>query len=140
MTMLWIKVFHLFAVIAWFAGIFYLPRLFVYHAMTEDKAGRERFQIMERKLLRGIMNPSAVVSIALGSWLWLAYGFSGTWLYIKLVLVVLLLIYHGWCMKVVGQFKQDKNTHSHKFYRWMNELPVFLLLGILILVELKPFM
>jgi len=140
MTMLWIKVFHLFAVIAWFAGIFYLPRLFVYHAMTEDKAGRERFKIMERKLLRGIMNPSAVVSIALGSWLWLAYGFSGTWLYLKLVLVVLLLIYHGWCMKVVDQFKQDKNTHSHKFYRWMNELPVFLLLGILILVELKPFM
>lgn len=137
--MLWIKIFHLFAVIAWFAGIFYLPRLFVYHAMTEDEAGRARFKIMERKLLRGIMNPSAVVSIALGSWLWLGYGFTGTWLYLKLVLVGMLLIYHGWCMKTVNDFKQDKNTHSHTFYRWMNEAPVVLLLGILILVELKPF-
>jgi putative membrane protein len=137
--MLWIKIFHLFAVIAWFAGIFYLPRLFVYHAMTEDEAGRARFKIMERKLLRGIMNPSAVVSIALGSWLWLGYGFTGTWLYLKLVLVAMLLIYHGWCMKTVNDFKQDKNTHSHTFYRWMNEAPVVLLLGILILVELKPF-
>ena len=137
--MLWVKVFHLFAVIAWFAGIFYLPRLFVYHATTNDEAGRERFKIMERKLLRGIMNPSAVVSIVLGSWLWLGYGFTGTWLYLKLVLVGLLLIYHGWCMKTVNEFKQDKNTHSHTFYRWMNEAPVVLLLGILILVELKPF-
>ncbi len=137
--MLWVKVFHLFAVIAWFAGIFYLPRLFVYHATTNDEAGRERFKIMERKLLRGIMNPSAVVSIVLGSWLWLGYGFTGTWLYLKLVLVGLLLIYHGWCMKTVNDFKQDKNTHSHTFYRWMNEAPVVLLLGILILVELKPF-
>jgi putative membrane protein len=137
--MLWIKIFHLFAVIAWFAGIFYLPRLFVYHAMTEDEAGRARFKIMERKLLRGIMNPSAVVSIALGSWLWLGYGFTGTWLYLKLVLVGMLLIYHGWCMKTVNDFKQDINTHSHTFYRWMNEAPVVLLLGILILVELKPF-
>ena len=137
--MLWIKIFHLFAVIAWFAGIFYLPRLFVYHAMTEDEAGRARFKIMERKLLRGIMHPSAVVSIVLGSWLWLGYGFTGTWLYLKLVLVGMLLIYHGWCMKTVNDFKQDKNTHSHTFYRWMNEAPVVLLLGILILVELKPF-
>jgi putative membrane protein len=140
MTMLWIKVFHLFAVIAWFAGIFYLPRLFVYHAMTEDQAGRERFKVMERKLLRGIMTPSAIVAIALGTWLWLGYGFTGTWLYLKLVLVGGLLIYHGWCIKVVAEFRQDKNTHSDKYYRWMNELPVFLLLGILILVEFKPFM
>ncbi len=137
--MLWVKVFHLFAVIAWFAGIFYLPRLFVYHAMTEDEVGRERFKVMERKLLRGIMNPSAVVSIVLGSWLWLAYGFTGTWLYLKLVLVGMLLVYHGWCIKTVNDFKQSKNTRGHTFYRWMNEVPVALLLGILILVELKPF-
>ena len=137
--MLWIKVFHLFAVIAWFAGIFYLPRLFVYHAMSEDKASCERFKIMERKLLRGIMTPSAVVALVLGCWLWLGYGYSGTWLTLKLVLVAALLVYHGWCAKVVNDFKCDQNKHSHKFYRWMNELPVFLLLGILILVVVKPF-
>lgn len=140
MTMLWIKVFHLFAVIAWFAGIFYLPRLFVYHAMSDDEPSRQRFKIMERKLLWGIMTPSAVVTIILGLWLWLGYGFSGTWLTLKLVLVGLLLVYHAWCIKIVNDFKLDRNTHSHKAYRWMNELPVFLLLGILILVELKPFM
>lgn len=137
--MLWIKVFHLFAVIAWFAGIFYLPRLFVYHAMSEDEASRERFKIMERKLLRGIMTPSAVVAIVMGCWLWLGYGYSGTWLTLKLILVAVLLVYHGWCVKVVNDFKHDQNKHSHKFYRWMNELPVFLLLGILILVVVKPF-
>ena len=137
--MLWIKVFHLFSVIAWFAGIFYLPRLFVYHAMTEDEAGKERFKIMERKLLKGIMTPSAVLSIIFGSWLWLGYGYSGTWLTVKLVLVALLLVYHGWCAKVVRDFKEDKNIHSHTFYRWMNEVPVALLLGILIMVVVKPF-
>ena len=136
--MLWIKVFHLFAVIAWFAGIFYLPRLFVYHAMTEDEAGKERFKIMERKLLKGIMTPSAVLSIIFGSWLWLGYGYSGDWLTVKLVLVALLLVYHGWCAKVVRDFKEDKNIHSHTFYRWMNEAPVVLLLGILIMVVVKP--
>lgn len=140
MGMLWLKVFHLFAVIAWFAGIFYLPRLFVYHAMTEDQAGRERFKVMERKLLWGIMTPSAVVTVVLGTWLWLAYGFSGTWLWLKLALVGGLLAYHGWCILIVKQFKNDQNSASHIFFRWMNELPVFLLLGILILVELKPFL
>ncbi len=137
--MLWIKVFHLFAVIAWFAGIFYLPRLFVYHAMSEDEISHQRFKVMERKLLWGIMTPSAVVTIVLGLWLWLAYGFSGTWLTVKLVLVILLLAYHGWCIKIVSDFKHDRNTHTHKVFRWMNELPVFLLLGILILVVVKPF-
>ncbi len=137
--MLWIKVFHLFAVIAWFAGIFYLPRLFVYHAMSEDEISHQRFKVMERKLLWGIMTPSAVVTIVLGLWLWLAYGFTGTWLTLKLVLVILLLAYHGWCIKIVNNFKHDRNTYTHKAYRWMNELPVFLLLGILILVVVKPF-
>ena len=140
MAMLWIKVFHLFAVIAWFAGIFYLPRLFVYHAMTEEQAGRERFKVMERKLLWGIMTPSAIVTLVLGTWLWLAYGFSGTWLWLKLALVGILLVYHGWCIVIVKQFKNDQNSAKHTFFRWMNELPVFLLLGILILVELKPFL
>lgn len=139
MGMLWIKVFHLFALISWFAGIFYLPRLFVYHAMSQDETSNDRFKVMERKLLWGIMTPSAIVTIALGFWLWLWYGFSGTWLYLKLVLVILLVVYHGWCIHVVNEFKHDRNTRGHRTYRWMNELPVFLLLGILILVELKPF-
>jgi putative membrane protein len=137
--MLWIKVFHLFAVISWFAGIFYLPRLFVYHAMSDDDISHERFKIMERKLLWGIMAPSAVLTIVLGLWLWLGYGYSGTWLTVKLLLVLLLLAYHGWCIKIVNDFKHDRNTHSHVAFRWMNEMPVFLLLGILILVVVKPF-
>ena len=137
--MAWIKVFHLFAVIAWFAGIFYLPRLFVYHAMSEDQISRDRFKIMERKLLWGIMTPSAVVAVGLGCWLWLGYGFAGTWLTLKLILVGMLLVYHGWCIKIVNDFKLDRFEHGHVFYRWMNELPVFLLLGILILVVVKPF-
>ena len=137
--MLWIKAFHIFAVMAWFAGIFYLPRLFVYHAMSEDEPSRERFKIMERKLLKGIMTPSAVIAIILGMWLWLGYGFNGAWLHAKLVLVVLLLVYHGWCAKTVKVFARDENNHSHTFYRWMNEVPVALLLGILILVVVKPF-
>ena len=135
--MIWIKVFHLFAVISWFAGIFYLPRLFVYHAMSEDEISNARFKVMERKLLWGIMTPSAVIAVALGLWLWLGFGFTGTWLHVKLTLVLLLLAYHGWCIKIVRDFAQDRNTHGHKTYRWMNELPVFLLLGILILVEFQ---
>ncbi|MEE9447720.1 MAG: CopD family protein [Arenicellales bacterium] len=135
----WIKVFHVFAVIAWFAGIFYLPRLFVYHAMSDDKISRDRFKVMERKLLWGIMTPSAVIAVLLGTWLWLGYGFSGTWLTVKITLVGVLLAYHGWCIKVTNDFKADKNNHGHTFYRWMNELPVFLLLAILAMVIVKPF-
>lgn len=137
--MLWIKVFHVFAVIAWFAGIFYLPRLFVYHAQAKDQTSKDRFVVMERKLLWGIMTPSAIVAIILGLWLWLAYGFSGQWLMLKLALVGAVLLYHGWCIKICHDFKVEKNTLSHIAFRWLNEVPVFLLLGILILVIVKPF-
>ncbi len=137
--MLWIKVFHLFSLIAWFAGIFYLPRLFVYHAMSEDEVGNARFKVMERKLLLGIMTPSAAFTVITGLWLWLGYGFSGSWLMLKLLLVAVVLVYHGWCFYVVKQFREDRNPHSHRFYRVMNELPVVALLGILILVVVKPF-
>ncbi len=137
--MAWIKVFHLFFVISWLAGIFYLPRLFVYHAVTEDKLSLERFKLMERKLLWGIMTPSAIAAVVFGMWLWLGYGFNGNWLNLKLILVAILALYHLWCMRIVGVFARDQNQHSQRFYRWMNELPVFLLLGILILVVLKPF-
>lgn len=135
--MLWIKAFHIIAVITWFAAIFYLPRLFVYHAMSEDEISNERFKIMERKLLNGIMTPSAIVAIALGGWL-LSYGFSGTWMTIKLILVGLVVVYHIWCIYTVKLFKHDKNTRSHVYYRVMNELPVLLLVGIVILVVVKP--
>lgn len=136
--MLWIKSLHIVFVIAWFAGIFYMPRLFVYHAMTEDSAGRERFKLMERKLF-GLMNLAATLAIAFGLLLWLGYGISGRWLYAKLVLVALLLGYHDACGRIRKRFERDENTKTHVFYRWFNEVPVLLLLGIVILVVVKPF-
>ena len=136
--MLWIKAFHIIAVICWFAGIFYLPRLFVYHAMSEDTISRERFKIMQRKLYNGIMTPSAIATIVLGFWL-MTYGFAGTWLWIKLALVALICVYHLWCGYTIKQFANDKNTHSHRYYRIMNELPVLLLVPIIILVVVKPW-
>lgn len=140
--MLWVKAFHIIAVVTWFAAIFYLPRLFVYHAMSEDDISRERFKIMERKLYFGIMWPSMVVTIVLGIWLltynW-NYYISSTWMHAKLTAVVLLVIYHFYCGKFVQIFKQDQNQRSHIFYRWFNEAPVFLLVFIVIMVVLRPF-
>lgn len=139
--MLWVKAFHIIAVITWFAGIFYLPRLFVYHAAADDTPSRERFKIMERKLYRGIMMPSMIAVLLLGSWLlYLVPAYlQGHWMHIKLLLVILLVIYHFYCGHVVKLFAQDNNQRSHVFYRWINELPVFLLLAIVILVVVKPF-
>ena len=136
--MLWIKAVHIISVITWFAAIFYLPRLFVYHAMCEDQISNERFKVMERKLYNGIMTPSAVAAIVFGTWL-LSYGFWGKWMIAKLMLVALTLIYHGWCGYTIRQFRLDRNTHSHKYYRLLNELPVFLMIPIVILVVVKPF-
>jgi putative membrane protein len=143
--MLWVKAFHIVAMVAWMAGIFYLPRLFVYHAMCppDDDVGRARFHVMERKLYRGIMTPSMIVTIALGSWLIVMYGMDflrlSTWLHVKLILVAILVGYHLWCGRVMRAFALDANTRSHKFYRVFNELPVFLLIGIVVLVIVKPF-
>ena len=137
--MLWIKAFHIVAVICWMAGIFYLPRLFVYHAMSEDDISRERFKVMERKLYHGIMTPAMAVAIVLGMWLWGAYGFSGGWLHAKLLLVSLLVVYHVWCSRTMKKFARDEIAHGHVFYRWMNEAPVLLLIGIVVLVVVKPF-
>ena len=137
--MLWIKSLHIVFVVTWFAGLFYLPRLFVYHAMTEDEAGNNRFKIMERKLFIGIMTPSAILALVFGVWLWLAYGFSGGWLHVKLVLVLVLIVYHLWCGKILLDFKQDKNVRTHTWYRWFNEFPVVILLITTILVVVKPF-
>ncbi len=136
--MLWIKAFHIIFVITWFAAIFYLPRLFVYHAMAEDEVSNERFKTMERKLYNGIMTPSAIGVLVFGFWL-LSYGFWGNWMMAKLALVVVTLIYHGWCGYTIKQFHNDQNTHTHRYYRFMNELPVFTMIPIVILVVVKPF-
>ena len=135
--MLWLKAFHIIFMVTWFAGLFYLPRLFVYHAMSKDKISLERFVIMERKLFYGIMTPGGIITIILGFWL-LDYGYSGLWLNIKLLLVLLLVIYHVYCFKYLMDFKYNRNKHSHIFFRWFNEVPVILLIAIILLVELKP--
>jgi putative membrane protein len=144
--MLWIKAFHIISMVAWFSGIFYLPRLFVYHSMQspeENIEERTPFKTMERRLCYGIMTPSGILTILSGLWLlynglWTVYSKSG-WLHAKLGLVVLLVIYNIYCIYLVQQFKHNKNTHSPKYYRFFNEIPVFILIGCVILVVLKPF-
>jgi len=137
--MLWIKALHIIFMVTWFAGLFYLPRLFVYHAMAEDAPGRERFKAMERKLYRGIMAPSAVLTIVFGAWLWLGYGFAGGWLYAKLGVVALIVVYHLYCGKLLADFARDRNTKSHLWYRWFNEMPAVFLAAAVILAVVKPF-
>lgn len=141
--MLWIKAFHIIFVITWFAGLFYLPRLFVYHAMTPstDIAGHERFKTMERKLY-AMTNLGASLAIGFGLWLIIVHVPSFMhqgWLQLKLALVLLLVLYHLYCGHLVRVFKIDKNTHSHIWYRWFNEAPVLLLVAVVLLVVLKPF-
>ena len=139
--MLWVKAFHIIAMICWFAGLFYLPRLFVYHAMSEDSTSKERFKIMERKLYRGIMTPSAIATVALGIWLISfnpQYYMSSWWMHAKLALVMVLIGYHIICRQFLISLRDDKNTRSHKFFRYFNEFPVVLLVGIVILVVVKP--
>ncbi|MCB5185197.1 protoporphyrinogen oxidase HemJ [Methylobacillus gramineus] len=137
--MLWIKAWHIVFMVTWFAGLFYLPRLFVYHAQADDSVSTERFKIMERKLFFGIMTPGAVLTIIFGMWLWQGYGISGAWLHAKLTLVAVLLAYHVYCGKLLFDFKYNRNRHGHVYYRWLNELPVLLLIGVVILVVVKPF-
>lgn len=140
--MLWIKSFHLIAVVAWFAGLFYLPRLFVYHAMATDTISLERFKIMEHKLYYIIMTPAAILTIILGailaSYHWSYYKTAG-WFHFKLLLVFALIIYHVYCGKLIRQFKQDKNQLSTRFYRFFNEIPTLFLFAIIILTIVKPF-
>ncbi|MAM70137.1 MAG: TIGR00701 family protein [Gammaproteobacteria bacterium] len=142
MLYLWLKALHLFSMVCWFAGIFYLPRLFVYHAMADDEISRDRFKIMERKLFWGIMTPSAVLTVIFGLWLIftnVAFYMQSGWMHAKLTLVLLLIIFHIMCWRYMLAFREDRNTHSHRFYRWFNEAPVLLLLLIIILVVIKPF-
>ena len=138
--MLWVKSFHIVFVVSWYAGLFYLPRLFVYHAMTDDAPGSARFKVMERKLYYGIMAPSAILTVATGAWLWLGFGIGGGWLYAKLALVAILVAHHLWLGKLMRDFREGRNRHGHVFYRWINEIPALpvLVLAVL-LVIFKPF-
>ena len=136
--MLWLKAFHIIFMVTWFAGLFYLPRLFVYHAMSSDKISHDRFLVMEKKLFYGIMTPGGLLTVIFGVWLWLDYNFFGFWLNVKIFMVLLLVVYHVICFKFLIDFKKNKNKHSHVFYRWFNEIPVILLIAIVFLVEPKP--
>jgi len=141
--MLWIKALHIVFMVTWFAGLFYLPRLFVYHAMATDREGIERFKIMERKLFFGIMTPGGVLTLVFGFWTLLIKGWSaytGTlWLHVKLVCILLLVLYHIYCGILLLDFKHDRNHHSHVWYRFFNEIPVVFLIIIVILAVVRPF-
>ena len=142
--MLWIKSLHVIFMVTWFAGLFYLPRLFVYHAMSTDQPSIDRFKIMERKLFYGIMTPGGVLTIIFGMWLWLGWwnspGIAMGWLHAKLTLVLVLVGQHFYLGKLMVDFKHNRNKHTHVFYRWLNEIPTLpVLIGIVILVVVKPF-
>jgi protoporphyrinogen IX oxidase len=138
--MLWVKSFHLIFMVTWFAGLFYLPRLFVYHAMAGDRVSLERFKVMERKLFWGIMTPGAVLTVAFGAWLWLGWFRGATsWFHAKIALVALLAGYHLWCWRLMRAFAEDRNTRSHAWFRWFNEFPTLVLIATVLLVVLKPF-
>ena len=138
--MLWLKAFHIVFVVTWFAGLFYLPRLFVYHAGASDEAGRERFKVMERKLF---------VMMTIGGTLAAAFGASmivsappllnAGWMHAKLALVALLIVYHVWCYRIVRAFNEDRNLRSERWYRAFNEVPTVLLIAIVLLAVIKPF-
>ena len=140
--MLWVKSFHIIFMVTWFAGLFYLPRLFVYHTMSDDQPSIDRFKIMERKLFYGIMTPGGVITVVLGLWIlfdnWVAYSQFG-WMHAKLTLGLILVGYHVWCWKLLQDFKHDRNKHSHVWYRWFNEVPVVFLIAMVILVVVRPF-
>ncbi len=137
--MLWVKSLHIVFMVTWFAGLFYLPRLFVYHAQANDGVSIERFKVMESKLFYGIMTPGAVLTIGSGVWLMLGWGFSGGWLHAKITLVAVLVAYHLWCAKLLADFRHDRNSRGHVWFRWFNEFPVLILFAIVILVVVKPF-
>ena len=136
--MLTLKALHIIFVVSWFAGLFYLPRLFVNHAMVTDVATRERLQIMELKLYRFI-TPIGILAVGLGLWLWLGYGFAGGWLHAKTTLVIGLIVYHLYCGRLMRDFAAGRNTKSHVWFRVFNEIPVLVLFVVVFLVVLKPF-
>ncbi|MSQ63006.1 MAG: CopD family protein [Betaproteobacteria bacterium] len=137
--MLFVKSLHLVFMVTWFAGLFYLPRLFVYHAQASDRISIERFKVMERKLFWGIATPGGVLTVAFGLWLWLGwFQGAGGWLHAKLALVGALAGYHVWCGKLMLDFRNERNARSHVWFRWFNEFPVLILIGVILLVVFKP--
>lgn len=136
--MLWVKAFHIVFVASWFAGLFYLPRIFVNLAMESEAAATQRLLLMARKLYR-FMSMLMIAALAFGLWLWLGYGIAGNWLYAKLALVILLIGYHHACGSLLKKFENGRNGRSHVWYRWFNEVPVVLLVAIVILAVVKPF-
>jgi putative membrane protein len=138
--MLIVKSLHIIFMVTWFAGLFYLPRLFVYHAQSSDEVSLERFKVMERKLFWGITTPGGVLTLVSGTWLWLGWFWETTaWIHAKLLLVAVLVAYHVWCGKLMLDFRAGRNTRSHVWYRWFNEFPTVLLFAVVFLVVLKPF-
>ena len=137
--MLLVKSLHLVFMVTWFAGLFYLPRLFVYHAQASDRISIERFKVMERKLFWGIATPGGVLTVALGLWLWLGwFQGAGGWLHAKLALVGALAAYHVWCGKLMLDLRAERNTRGHGWFRWFNEFPVLILVAVVLLVVFKP--
>jgi putative membrane protein len=139
---LWLKALHIIFVVTWFAGLFYMPRLFVYHATATDTVSKERFKVMEHKLYRIIMNPSMIATLIFGLWLlvesWQAFSSQG-WIWLKIVLVLLLIGYHHYCLRIIKAFADDRLPHSEKFFRIFNEMPALVLIVAVILVVVKPF-
>ena len=138
--MLWIKAFHIVFVVSWFAGLFYLPRIFVNLAMVPagSTAERERLLLMAKKLYRFI-TPIGVLAVGLGLWLWFGFGFAGGWLHVKTTLVVGLIVYHVWCGRLLAGFASGSSTKTHVWFRFFNEVPVLTLIAICILAVVKPF-
>jgi len=140
---MWLKAFHLIFMVTWFAGLFYLPRLFVYHALSKDLISHDRFKVMEKKLFFGIMTPGMILTFIFGLWMlfdyaWIMYA-SKWWLWLKLLLLLGLLGYHYFCYLCLQDFQYNRNQRSHVFYRWLNEIPVLFLVIIIILAVVKPF-
>ena len=138
--MLWVKSLHIIFMVTWFAGLFYLPRLFVYHATAEDRISIERFKLMERRLFWGIMTPGAVLTIVFGVWLWIGWFMPATgWIHAKVALVALLAGYHLWCWRLLKDFAAERNSKSERWLRWFNEVPTLVLFATVFLVVFKPF-
>jgi len=140
--MAWVKAFHIVFTVTWFAGLFYLPRLFVYHSQSTDAVSTERFKLMEHRLYYRIATPGGALAVIFGLWLllqgWAAYAQAG-WMQVKLALVAALIAYHVYLGKLLQDFKYDRNRHGHVYYRWLNEFPLVILIGAVILVEVQPF-
>ena len=141
--MLWYKALHLIFMVTWFSGLFYLPRLFVYHAMSDDEISIDRFKIMEKKLFYGIATPGGLLTIIFGFCLLVSNGITSyngqLWLSLKMILIAVLVLYHIYCFSLLQDFKYDRNKHTHIWYRWFNEVPVLILVGIVLLAVIKPF-